>query len=168
MNIQRTLLTEIIPSLLNGSACIVTTSEHLNKVLKEQVAKLQQENKQTVWSSPKIMTFSQWLGHWFHATLLTGQLEDSPHKRLSEIEENIIWESVISQQETDNYFLQIGPVANVAKQAWRLQHDWHLDIETQPQTEELARYIVWSQAFSKECQRLGRIDEARFFKKITQ
>lgn len=129
-------------------------------VNKRQALRLKQLLTQQMGSSarivelPLIMPLGRWLRALHDARLFTAQ-GHVPAIALDRFAEQLVWESVIEQEEGAGRLLDLPQTAKMAADAHHLCADWHIQVKDDESTQEYERFRQWQKAY---LHRLSQID----------
>lgn len=103
---------------------------------------------------PRIMPLGRWLRA-LHDDRLFSTQSHVPAIALDRFAEQLVWESVIEQEEGAGRLLDLQQTAKMASDAHHLCADWHIQVREDESTQEYERFRQWQQAY---LHRLSRMD----------
>ncbi|QPJ65686.1 MAG: hypothetical protein G3M78_09890 [Candidatus Nitrohelix vancouverensis] len=140
-----------------GPLPIVTVSSRLARWLTLQYNQRKQEQGESVWEAPSILSLNAWLK--------TLWEESWPEQFiLSDLQSKQLWESVIkrSRYGGDISLLNLKSAANQAANAYQLIHEYELDAGNASflDKEETKEFLEWKRAYETRLESLNALDPA--------
>ena len=153
-----------LPDWSADDGLVLCVNSRLTRILRARHGELMTARGLTVYPSLNLLTPTQWLDRLTDAWLLHGALEPDavPAQILGDLEERLLWEAAIAELEAEDYLLDTGDAARLAREAFALQVGWSLNVPDTLATEEYRRYRRWAQGFEARCVAIGALDEARW------
>lgn len=132
---------------LNNKQVIITANRRLANYLQEQYAQYQIQANQSVWQTPDIISYQNWLSRCYHSALDQGVM--NPKLLLTEQQELSLWEHIIAESQITRPLLQIQAAAIEAKNAWQLLWEWQCPVSDPSfqQMEDTQAFYRWAQTF---------------------
>ncbi|MEQ1766114.1 MAG: PD-(D/E)XK nuclease family protein [Methylotenera sp.] len=147
-------------------AIILCPSARLARSIQQDIARQHQQLGETQWLSPVVLTLTQWLDLVIETELLScADLPQPPPYALSTINEQLLWEEVITQSLRKNAFGELFDVtglASAAIEANRYTVAWNLPIPRELQAEESRQFTQWQWLFRQRCTQLNVLENVRF------
>lgn len=95
---------------------------------------------------------------WFEHLYQQWEEPDKP-RWLTVCEEHVLWERIIRASSFGQRLLKISATAQLAREAWRLQHQWRLArIDNHSHSLDTRAFEQWSDAFRTQCEQEHWID----------
>jgi ATP-dependent helicase/nuclease subunit B len=150
---------------LSGDVTLVTSTRRLARYLRAAHDARQRAEGKSVWESPDILPWSDWLQRcWEVASLEAGpgRLRGLPGSVLNAHQEQFLWQQVIEATDWDTSLLQLPATARVAREAWHLTRAWDLTLPLPgPMTGgDVSAFLAWARRYEDECRRRGWLDPA--------
>lgn len=136
---------------LKPGTIILTVNQRLCQHLNEEYALYQQNQRNMVWESGGISSFSNWLDEiWQRLSILCDNLPLA----LNCHQEKALWQNIIQSSEEGKKFLHIIGTVKEAQQAWQTLQQWQVNITEIPHyyTEDIEVFVKWAQTFKKKCE----------------
>ncbi|PIE41895.1 MAG: hypothetical protein CSA49_01350 [Gammaproteobacteria bacterium] len=149
------LLFDNIQSLPNGQSLVLTPNKRLSRFLNEQFNRYQsllaqQGSQQNAWTTLNCHSFHGWIQQQWDTISTAGQHPLAERIPLTGFQETTLWESVINEHSDTPPLLAVPATVKLAQNAWRLMHEWHLDLNQYHDNNTLL-FLAWCQAFQKVC-----------------
>lgn len=144
---------------------ILCPSARLVRSIKNDIARQQLQVGQHQWQSAPVLTLGQWLENIIEAGLLGGDIA-TPQNLLSPLNEQLLWQEVITQSLKNNVFGELFDVAGLSKAAMEANRyviAWQLHIPREQQAEESRQFVQWQRAFQQRCSQLNVLESVRYF-----
>lgn len=136
---------------ITANVTILTPNRRLSATLHKLHQQQQLAERHTYWETPDILPVTSWLQRlWDHYHSRT--FYDKP-LLLNSIQEQYLWEEVLSQTNQSIQLLQVSETAEQVRSAWNLLKQWNVDIE-QPlfkTSEDYRAFYQWSTQFNHLC-----------------
>lgn len=151
------------PSLIICSTKRIARSLQLAHQAEQQAKGLLQ------WQPLNVQTLDQWLEAVFSDALLTGEIDTqyAPSKKLSQLEERLIWQHVIGAKLKQRDFadlFDLKGLADTCVEANRYMVAWQLNVsEDDAIAEETREFLIWQHAFQARCEHFKGLEEVRYF-----
>ncbi|NLY64147.1 MAG: hypothetical protein GX070_04225 [Alcaligenaceae bacterium] len=116
---------------------------------------------------PAIMPLNRWLGTLNEARLFEGQGHVATVV-LDRFAEQLVWESVIEQEEGRGRLLDLQQTAKLASDASHLCADWHITVQDSESTQEYEHYQQWQMAYRERLQKLDAEDDSLMQENLIQ
>ena len=151
---------------MSSNALILCPSARLARSIQTDIASQQLQSGKSQWVSPNVQTLSQWLDTLIEEDLLTGQITEAPPPyALSTLNEQLLWEEVITQSLKKNAFgalFDVSGLANAAMEANRYVMAWDLRLPREHLAEEARQFIHWQRTFQQRCSELNMLESVRY------
>lgn len=147
---------------------IVCSTSRLARSLQQEYVQTKINQQLESWHPLNVKTLDSWLDELIGIALLSNEIDVShaPMKRLSAIEERLIWQAVIASRLKSNPLgdlFDLTGLANACIEANRYMVAWHLPISAESCTEETRQFLVWQQLFRQRCHTLNVLESVRYF-----
>ena len=148
---------------------ILCPTARLVRAIQSDIAKSNSLNGQLLWLSVPVQTLSNWLDGAIETALLAGNIAGNlsqPQTLLAPLNEQLLWEDVITQSLKKNIFgdlFDVSGLASAAMEANRYQIAWKLHIPREYQAEESRQFLHWQRLFSQRCEQLNVLESVRYF-----
>ncbi len=152
-----------------SNSVILCPSARLARAIQSDISRLKIKSGSNQWHSARVFTLSQWMDGLVEEGLLTGEigaLGSLPPHVLSALNEQSLWEEVITQSLKKNAFGQLFDVSGLAKaaaEANRYVIAWQLHIPREFSAEESRQFVQWQRAFQMRCSELNVLENVRYF-----
>lgn len=150
---------------MSKQTLILCPSARLARSIQNDIALQNSQSGQVVWHSPAVMTLSQWLESVIDTAFLTGQFTQLQPYALSTLNEQLLWQEVITQSLKKNAFgalFDVAGLAQAAVEANRYQVAWHLHLPREHLAEESRQFLHWQRAFAARCAELNVLEQVRY------
>jgi len=153
-------LAEVLDAARAGQR-ILTGNRRLAQHLQAAYARHMQAAGNTVWDTPAIEPWSDWLTAVWDMAQLAGTLP--PRLLLSPEQEHHLWEQVVADSPLGAHLLRPASTARLAAEAYALLHDWCLRLPAdEAQLNEDARaFRDWQIEFDFRCEENGWLPACR-------
>jgi hypothetical protein len=144
---------------------ILCPNARLVRSIKNDIARQQLQVGQHQWQSAPVLTLGQWLEDIIEAGLLGGDIA-TPQNLLSPLNEQLLWQEVITNTLKKNVFgelFDLAGLAAAAMEANRYVIAWQLHIPHEQQAEESRQFVQWQRAFQQRCSQLNVLESVRYF-----
>lgn len=144
---------------------ILCSSARLARSIQQDIARQQQSAGITYWASPNVQTWSEWLQNAIEEALLVGWVSDVPPIPLSNFNEQLLWQEVISRALRNNTFgelFDISGMAGAAVEANRYMVAWNLHLPSEHLAEETRQFLNWQRLFRQRCSELHVLENVRY------
>ena len=148
---------------------ILCPTARLVRAIQSDIAKSNSLNGQLLWLSVPVQTLSNWIDGVIETALLAGNIAGNvsqPQTLLAPLNEQLLWEDVITQSLKKNIFgdlFDVSGLASAAMEANRYQIAWKLHIPREYQAEESRQFLHWQRLFSQRCEQLNVLESVRYF-----
>lgn len=153
------MLKGLLGALERGET-VITATRRLARTLGREYAAAQQAAGRGAWESPRIVTWPEWVEELWGQRLLAGR--DAPVV-LGGWQEQVLWERVVRASAGADGLLEPHGTAAAAREAWRLAHEWRLDMAAirRAGNEDARAFAGWAGRFAALCGEEGWLDRAR-------
>ena len=140
----------------------MVANNRLARQLQLQFGRAQVAAKRSAWPSPAVIPWKPWIRDLWEQSLLSG----GQAGRLDLLHEQAarqLWVEIIAASDDVTPLSDVEGLAEVAAQAWRLMHDWGIelgDIEANAQTADQRAFADWAGAYRRRCSESGWIEAA--------
>lgn len=147
---------------------IVCSTSRLARSLQQEYTLTQLNQQIESWQPLNVTTLDSWLDELLIISLLSGEIDatQAPIKRLSAIEERLIWQAVIASKLKNNPLgdlFDLTGLANACVEANRYMVAWRLPISAENSTEETRQFLTWQHLFRQRCNTLNVLESVRYF-----
>lgn len=129
---------------IDRSLLILTANSRLSRHLQHNFSLYQANNGFVSWPSANIIPLSSWL---------ISQWQNNPQahgKLLTDSEELILWQTIISSDSQASQLLQINNTAKLIKQAWQTIKLWQAPLQDICQSnDEIIKFFQWAEKFEQ-------------------
>lgn len=160
----------ILPLLerLNFKQTVVTVNKRLAVYLQEQYNFYQISQGHTVWQTPDIVAYPDWLTRCYQQALDLSLL--APELLLNTQQELSIWEQIIANSPQHKQLLQPHTAALEAQQAWQLLWEWQCPLADSSfsYSEDCSAFQTWAYQFSEYLKEQSWLDYSRLPERLSQ
>ena len=157
-------LTDVFNQLSIGlnSSVIVTPNQRLAMVLRREFNRYQVARGYKVWNTPNIISITTFIESAYEEILYSEQSNKLP-ALLSTVQEQILWEDIISGSDQAQTLFAVPEAAKLAREAWQIIHEWQLTskLSVFPLNDDCKIFWDWSKSFKSLTRREKQIDKAR-------
>lgn len=156
-------------ALLAQQATVITPNRRLALYLKREFDQAQLTARRSVWQTADILPWGAWLERCY----LEAETRLAPRETLpvllTPLQEQALWERVISESEQGAALLQVAKTAQLCREAWQLAHDWNLagEIGMSAANEDVRAFRAWCARYLKLCDAQHCCDSARLAGSVT-
>lgn len=145
-----------------AGSTVVTPNRRLAAHLKRQYDARQAAAGKTVWPTADILPFPAFAGRILDDALHAGKAGDSL-RPLAPAQELALWETIIRESEAGRPLLAIPEAAALARDAWRIAHEWDLlpRLGRIALDEDARAFREWAQRYEAVTRRGRHADAAR-------
>ncbi len=153
---------------LKQTHCVLVPTRSLQTELHSQSAAAQITAGNTVWVTPSILTWRDYLGVLWAANQF--QLPNS-NLLIDSVQSQLLWERVIEQtkrQEEELALLNVKQTARAAQRSWQLAHEWRIDLKTLKQSPivDVRQFSLWSDDYDGMLRKFSVLDEATLLREL--
>lgn len=143
---------------INTNTTIVTPNRRLSATLHKLYQAYQLEEKKSHWETPDILPINNWIQRLWHE--YANSDFNVKHHQLNSMQEQFIWEDIISHTKENSQLLLASETASMIKSAWHLLKQWQVDINHPAfqAVDNYATFVTWATQFEKKCQEKNWID----------
>ena len=133
---------------------VVSGNLRLSHALQKSMEQKQLDNRLLVWETADILPWDAWVRRSYKEGLKTLD-QSTPPILLSDTQERLLWERVITETEEGQALLQIPAAARHCAAAWRLQHEWQISAANIQHwhNEDSKVFLTWCDIFRSHCQK---------------
>ncbi|MBJ80728.1 MAG: hypothetical protein CMH60_05355 [Myxococcales bacterium] len=133
---------------LCAGATLVTATNRLARSMQNDFDQMHVDAGDKAWAAADILPWSAWIRRGVQDI---QNLNKAPKHLLSSGQEELLWQTIV-RASGENVLLDVGSTARKAMDAWRLVHDFNLDLgnEEFQWTKECRLFVRWSHAFNDE------------------
>tara|TARA_Y100001936_G_scaffold243230_1_gene281759 strand:- start:8582 stop:11311 length:2730 start_codon:yes stop_codon:yes gene_type:complete len=157
-------LDELFNQFSNGikSRVVVTPNRRLAIVLRREFNNHKIIKGHTSWNAPDILPINALIERSYEDMLYSEQADTLPIL-LSNTQEQVLWENVISASDQASMLFSVSEAAKLARRAWQLIHEWQIALKLKdfPLNEDCRVFRNWSENYERLTQRENQIDKAR-------
>jgi probable DNA repair protein len=151
-----------------NTSVVLTPNRRLSATLYKLYQQYQIQLQKKYWPTPDILPIFSWVQRFFSG--VTRQDFISHPLLLNPLQEQFIWEHILTNTKENDFLLQITETAELAKSAWRLLSEWQVDIND-PIFESSLDYRAfknWALQFQSLCLQNHWIDSTTLGTVITK
>lgn len=148
---------------LDAGATLITDLPKQAAQFRLAYAKWKRDQGIHAWSSPAIVSWSEWLKSMGEDLLWSGYSgKEGVRSLLTPLQEQTVWEQVI-RAEIDQPLLHLSSTAALARQAWGLMQAWRMPdpSATLYPSDDVRSYTKWVGNYYKRCKNAAWLDQAR-------
>lgn len=131
-----------------ADSLLLTPNKRLSRFLSERYAFFRQQVRKpgegTAFVSLQCLAYTGWVQQQWQQAVIAGHVDA---RLLSPVEELLLWEEVIEHHPETPALLNVPATARMARDAWRLQREWHLF----DSNDGNAVFGFWSEGFQALC-----------------
>jgi ATP-dependent helicase/nuclease subunit B len=147
--------------LLEQGVVALTASRRLAHAMRLRYAQFAQAKGLTVWRTPQVLPWSAWV----RQQRLTARAtkDDAFHRLLSPAQMRVLWDDVVATSSIGRELLAPSQAARLAARSWQRLHDYLIPLDQLEHVDspEAQALLVWSREFSRRCDALQAMDDAR-------
>lgn len=145
---------------IDASTSIITPNRRLSATLHKLYQQYQANKQKQAWLTPDILPVFSWIQRFFNE--LTQKEFISYPLLLNTLQEQFIWETILTNAKENDFLLQISETAELAKSAWYLLKQWQVDIQNPifMSAEDYVALKNWATQFQAICKNGNWIDSA--------
>jgi probable DNA repair protein len=155
---------ELLQSLAEAPAgtVVVTPNRRLSQALVAQVDQRHVAVGSAAWVAPEVLPFDAFVARLWDDVLHSEGGAALP-LRLSEVQEQALWEEAIAGSRHGSELFAPGAAASQCRRAWSLAHEWRLAdrLEGAAQGEDARAFVEWSGRYARLARERGMTDAAR-------
>lgn len=155
------------------NAITIVPTRSLQASLQLQVASHFLQQGETVWESPKIVTWHDFLFEIFANNQQKILAETGVHTILNNQQSLLEWTKVIEQAKREDQefaLLNVQQTAKAAQRSWRLMRDWQLSASQIKDCHvvDAVQFFHWSQDYQVRLNKRGYSDESLFQQQLVE
>src|SRR3990167_9916482 len=112
---------------INSGTTVLTPNRRLSATLNKLYQQYQIKRQQTYWQTPDILPLFSWTERLF--CTLTQQTWDHFPLLLNTVQEQFLWEKIISHEKNTAALLHPSKTAQIFQSAWELIQQWQINIQ---------------------------------------
>ena len=145
-----------------NSSVIVTPNQRLAMVLRREFNSYQVTQGSIAWNTPDILPITAFIERTYEEILYSEQADKLPIF-LSTVQEQALWEGIISDSDQTSILFSVPEAAKLAREAWQTIHEWHLTPKLRkfPLNDDCKVFRDWSKSYKSLTKRENQIDKAR-------
>lgn len=150
---------------LKPSTTLIVPTRSLANDLGERVARHQLNLAKSVWLTPTIMVWSDYLRHlWqLNRDALTDQF--GVLSLISQSQASLLWTQVIETSrrgESELTLLNVQQTTKAVQRSWKLMHDWQISANAlkQDHVADTDQFMEWSESYQALLKKRGMLDES--------
>jgi ATP-dependent helicase/nuclease subunit B len=137
----------------NNNTLILTANERLSHFLRDTTLSREETNGHLYQRSHgnTISSLSLWITNLWEEF---NKYSENPLRLLTEFQEQSLWEEVIKQTTSESELLQVSSMAQLARQAWQLIHQYNVpltEFENEVLSDDTQTFYEWFQAYRSLC-----------------
>ncbi|MBA2653539.1 MAG: PD-(D/E)XK nuclease family protein [Gammaproteobacteria bacterium] len=137
---------------------VLTANRRLAVYLQKKYDQYQIDLGNSAWETLPIMPLVTWIESTWH------QFSDDSRMQLSDFQEQVLWESIVTESPASQDLLNVSATARVAKDTWRLLIYWLVDLaEVDSRAEDIQVFKTWVKAFQQKCAAANCVTRATIF-----
>lgn len=149
---------------MSANTMILCPTARLARSIQNDIARQYIQAGKSLQQCPDVQILSSWLSQLTETLLLAGHATQPPYA-LSQLNEQLLWEDVITASLKSNAFgdlFDISGLASAAMEANRYMIAWNLHVPQGQQAEETRQFLRWQRAFQQRCQELNALETVRY------
>ncbi len=152
-----------IYNLDNQTALIVPTRSLAN-TLKEQIAEYHIQRGETVWFTPTILLWREYLHQVWSLNLSHSTSSQDAKTIITDSQSTLLWTQVIEssrQKEKSFTLLDVQQTTRAVIKSWKLMNDWQLPITSLEldQSEDSEQFLKWTKRYCELTDEKGVMDQ---------
>jgi probable DNA repair protein len=152
----------------NEPKLILCASARLARSLQSAYSEKQLKLGHHNWQPLNVKTLEPWLDTLLTTALLLGELDfhSAPQRRLTALEERLIWQEVIAAALTQEVLKDLFDLAGLAEacaEANQYVVAWRLQMDIADFSEETRQFLAWRALFQARCKALNVLESVRYF-----
>ena len=155
---------ELLQALVEAPSgtVVVTPNRRLSQALAAQVDQRHLALGSSAWAAPEVLPFDAFVARLWDEVLHSEGGAALP-LRLSEVQEQALWEEAIAGSRHGGELFAPGAAASQCRRAWSLAHEWRLAqrLEAAAQGEDARAFMEWSGRYARLARERGMTDAAR-------
>lgn len=163
---------EQLIGLTQRTALIVPTRSLVNG-LSERVARHQLSLEKSVWVTPTILVWSDYVRQLWQLNRDALADEFGVLSLISSSQASLLWSQVIESSrrgESELTLLNVQQTTKAVQRSWKLMHDWQIQpsVLMQDHVADTDQFIVWSEGYKGLMQKRGMVDESALLSLLLQ
>ena len=146
---------------------LVLTVNNRQALRLKQLLVQQMGSSASIVELPLILPLGRWLRALHDARLFSAQ-GHVPAIALDRFAEQLVWESVIEQEEGAGRLLDLQQTAKMASDAHHLCADWHIQVRDDENTQEYERFRQWQKAYLHRLSQMDAEDDCLMQESLIQ
>lgn len=140
----------------NGQTLILTPNKRLSRFINDQYNRYQTSKASegtltgNAWPSLNCVSYQGWLQQQWQQVVMAATHPLSDRIPLTPLQESLVWEQVINDHPDTPALLAMQATIRLVQNAWRLRHEWHLDLNPY-QDHNTRLFMSWCEAFESVC-----------------
>jgi len=156
---------------LPPDTAVVVPTRSLANHLTERLSKHYLANQITVWESPNILLWADYLKILWQLNQDQLALDFGVHSLISSQQALILWTQVIEssrRKERALTLLNVQQTSKAVQRSWRLMNDWQVNPEkiSQDHVADTQQFIGWIDSYQQLLRKRGFIDEPTLIKRL--
>lgn len=153
-------------------AALVPTRSLAND-LSERVARQFLDAGQTVWLSPTIIVWSDYLRLLWQLNRSAIANAFGSHSLISSQQASLLWTQVIEvsrRKETELSLLNVQQTTRAVQRSWKLLHDWQISAKVlaQDHVADTEQFLAWANAYQAILDKRGLVDEQLLLSRLLE
>ncbi|GKS68315.1 probable DNA repair protein [Nitrosomonas sp. PY1] len=149
-------------SRLRAGATVVTPNRRLALTLTKKFNRNNACSAKLAWKTADILPFSAFLERIYSDAFYSSQTQVAS-QLLSDLQERLLWESIICSSDVGYGLLQHFQTAKLAQEAWQFLHAWKISqvFASYPLGDDASTFLAWARLYEKTTCNHLQIDQAR-------
>jgi ATP-dependent helicase/nuclease subunit B len=147
---------------INENNIVLTANRRLAVYLRQQYDSFQVNKGLLAWPSLSILPLTSWLDQ------LWDKMGKSPRLVLTDFQELIMWEAIISESRAGKSLINVTATAQMVKDSWKLMNAWLLTIQDLDYSllQDTQVFIGFVKAFQRKCHAYQCISQSEITLKL--
>lgn len=155
---------------LDRTVCILVPTRSLQNDLHSRVARAHLTTGVTVWESPNILTWGEFLNRLWLAN--RSQIKTAS-VLIDAAQSRILWERVIEQtkrKDDELTLLNVPQTARAVLRSWQLAHDWQIDTDqlSSSAIKDTKQFGDWCKAYGEALSKQNLLDSTGLFQSLIE
>ena len=151
-------------SELDTNSAVIVPTRSLANELNERVAKYFFSSGQSVWVTPTILIWSDYLRQLWHLNRDTLSQQFNVHSVISPQQSAVLWTQIVEasrRSESQLTLLNVQQTTKAIQRSWKLLHDWQISADEleRDHVADTEQFITWTQAYQKLLNTRGLLDD---------
>lgn len=131
---------------------VLTPNKRLSRYIHSRYSEHQATDTEArnAWQSLHCYSLQGWLQQQWSEVVMLGQHERSASMPLNNLQESLIWQEIIENHPDTPPLLALPATVKLVQSAWRLKHEWHLDLFPY-HDKNTQLFLNWCRHFESHC-----------------